>query len=386
MDRARVVTLNAALGPLDYRVPDGMDVEPGSIVVAPLGPRQLLGVAWEAERLPTNEVPDARLRPLAGVLDVPPIAAPLAAAVRVDRRLLSRPARLGPADGPARRRRRSRTAAAHRISAHWPCSRAADSAAREGARRARRTAGHDPRARSTMPRSATALLRGLVNAGALEAVAVDADRRLARPDPDHARPMLNDDQREAAASLASAIGKGFDPVLLDGVTGSGKTEVYFEAIAKCLRQGEAGARPASGDRADRALPEALRGALRLRARRLALGSALVPAPARLARDRERRGGGDRRCALGPVSALPQARPDRRRRGARAELQAGRRSPVSRPRYRGHARQVRGHSGNPLDGHAADRKPAHGRARPLSRGQSCRSVSPAPPCPRSARST
>src|SRR3982750_3501687 len=77
LPRARVVTLNAALGPLDYRVPDGMAVEPGSIVVAPLGPRQLLGVAWEADRLPTNEVPDARLRPLAGVLDVPPIAGPL---------------------------------------------------------------------------------------------------------------------------------------------------------------------------------------------------------------------------------------------------------------------------------------------------------------------
>src|SRR3954469_2735147 len=77
LPRARVVTLNAALGPLDYRVPEDLDVEAGSIVVAPLGPRQLLGVAWEAERLPTNEVPDSRLRPLAGVLDVAPIAAPL---------------------------------------------------------------------------------------------------------------------------------------------------------------------------------------------------------------------------------------------------------------------------------------------------------------------
>jgi len=77
MKRARVVTLNAALGPLDYRVPDGMTVEPGSVVIAPLGPRQLLGVAWEAERLPTDEVPDSRLRPLAGVVAVPPLAAPL---------------------------------------------------------------------------------------------------------------------------------------------------------------------------------------------------------------------------------------------------------------------------------------------------------------------
>src|SRR5436309_11388225 len=77
MNRARVVTLNAALGPLDYRVPEGMAVGPGSIVVAPLGPRQLLGVSWEPERLPTNEVPDSRLRPLAGLVGVPPVAAPL---------------------------------------------------------------------------------------------------------------------------------------------------------------------------------------------------------------------------------------------------------------------------------------------------------------------
>src|SRR3989442_1370785 len=74
LPRVRVVTLNAALGPLDYRVPDGMHVEPGSVVIAPLGPRQLLGVAWEADRLPTDEVGDNRLRPLAGVLDVRPIA------------------------------------------------------------------------------------------------------------------------------------------------------------------------------------------------------------------------------------------------------------------------------------------------------------------------
>ena len=51
MRRTRVVTMNAALGPLDYRVPEGMHVEPGSVVVAPLGPRQLLGVAHYDDRV-----------------------------------------------------------------------------------------------------------------------------------------------------------------------------------------------------------------------------------------------------------------------------------------------------------------------------------------------
>ena len=44
MTRVRVLLLNQALGPLDYRVPHGMAVEPGSIGLAPLGPRQLTGV------------------------------------------------------------------------------------------------------------------------------------------------------------------------------------------------------------------------------------------------------------------------------------------------------------------------------------------------------
>ena len=77
MSRARLIVMNAALGPLDYRVPHGMAVEPGAVVVAPLGPRQMIGVVWEPERLPTQEVGDNRLRNLLHVYDIPPIAAPL---------------------------------------------------------------------------------------------------------------------------------------------------------------------------------------------------------------------------------------------------------------------------------------------------------------------
>src|SRR3954462_15574139 len=218
MKRARVVTLNAALGPLDYRVPEGMAVGPGSIVVAPLGPRQMLGVAWEAERLPTNEVPDSRLRPLAGVVDVPPIAAPLrrlcewtadyylAPLASVLRMVLPSSAAL---DGP---RQLTEYRATGVVPERLTPQRERALAVLEGRQGTiRELADHAG--------VSDGVLRGLMNAGALEAVTVDADRPLTRPDPDFAPPHLNDDQREAAMSLACAVGKGFDPVLLDGVTG-----------------------------------------------------------------------------------------------------------------------------------------------------------------------
>jgi primosomal protein N' (replication factor Y) len=55
-------------------------------------------------------------------------------------------------------------------------------------------------------------------------------------------PVLNEAQRQAADAIAAA--EGFAPTLLYGVTGSGKTEVYLQAAAQILRQGEARQIPA----------------------------------------------------------------------------------------------------------------------------------------------
>src|SRR4051794_15796218 len=211
--RTRIVTLNAALRPLDYRVPEGMAVEPGSIVIAPLGPRQLLGVAWEAERLPTNEVPDTRLRPLAGVLDVPPIAAPL-------RRLCEWTADyyLSPLASVLRMVLPSTAAlnGPRQLVEYRPTGAVPDRLTPQREKALAALTGRQGTVRELADAAGVsdAVMRGLVNAGALEPVAVDADRPLPQPGPNHAPPDLNAEQAEAAASLTAAIGHGFDPTLL----------------------------------------------------------------------------------------------------------------------------------------------------------------------------
>ena len=83
-----------------------------------------------------------------------------------------------------------------------------------------------------------AVVNALLADGALERAAVVPEAATQSADPDHAPPCLSEHQAEAARALVSAVeGRRFDVKLLRGVTGSGKTEVYFEAIAAALRAG-----------------------------------------------------------------------------------------------------------------------------------------------------
>jgi primosomal protein N' (replication factor Y) len=236
--RVRVLVLNAALGPLDYRVPHGMTVEPGSIVIAPLGPRQLLGVVWEPERLPCEEVGDNRLRPLLGVVDAPPIPAPLRRLIEwtADYYLAAPASVLRMALSSTSALEGAKLATEYRATGHVP-----DRLTPQREQALERIGDRQGLVRelATMADVSEAVVRGLVKAGAIEAVSVDIDAPYPVPDPAYAAPVLSEQQAEVAAVLCDAVqNQPFQPFLLDGVTGSGKTEVYFEAIAAAIARGQ----------------------------------------------------------------------------------------------------------------------------------------------------
>ncbi|XUU59753.1 primosomal protein N' [Erythrobacter sp. HA6-11] len=237
MNRIRVLVFNAALGALDYRVPEGVVAPPGSVVIAPLGPRQITGIVWEPEKLPAKEVPAAKLRPILEVLPVPPLSAPLRRLIEwtADYYLapLSAVARMvissgGALKGPA-------TMTEYRLTGELPDrmtpqrKQALDALIGEQAT-IRELAG--------IAGVSEGVLRGMVGAGLIEPVTVAIDRPFPPADPDHDQPELSSDQREVADRLVKATkARAFAPFLLDGVTGSGKTETYFEPVAEAIRMG-----------------------------------------------------------------------------------------------------------------------------------------------------
>ncbi|HEX5645087.1 MAG TPA: primosomal protein N' [Erythrobacter sp.] len=237
MNRIRLLVFNAALGALDYRVPDSMAVEPGAVVLAPLGPRQIIGVAWEPEHLPAKEVPADKLRPILEVLPVPPIAAPLRRLIEWTADYycasLSAVARMVLASGGALKGPGTMTE--YRLTGEAP-----ERITPQRRQALERLQGEQATMRelAAIAGVSEGVLRGMAGAGLIEPVSVAIDRPFPQAKPEFDTPVLSPDQRKVADELVAAVrAQAFAPFLLDGVTGSGKTETYFEPIAEALRMG-----------------------------------------------------------------------------------------------------------------------------------------------------
>jgi primosomal protein N' (replication factor Y) (superfamily II helicase) len=224
----------AVEGPYTYRVPEGMAVTRGSIVVVPLGPRPTLGVVWGP---PRDMVAHNRLKDIAHVYDAPPLSDELlrlvdwvarytlAAPGMVLRGVLRSPEALEP-EKPITAYRYT-GADPERMT---PARERVIDALMDGMAWARPAlvgaTGVSP-----------SVIDGLVRAGTLEQVFLPPPPLVDLPDPDHAPPILNAGQA-AALETYRALPEGFGVALVDGVTGSGKTEVFFEAVADTLRAGK----------------------------------------------------------------------------------------------------------------------------------------------------
>ncbi len=219
-----------------YRVPDGMALEPGDIVGVSLGAREVMAVVWAENANPDPRLHN-RLKDVSEKLDFPPLRGELRSFVDwVANYTLSprgmvlrgtlRMGDLGPErvrlgvrlNGPPPERM---TPARRRVMALLA----------DGMLRAKSETALEAGV-------STGVIDGLVDEGTLEVLPLPKPPPEPEPDPDFAVPEFSFEQQPAADAMRQFASEDkFQVALLDGVTGSGKTEVYFEAVAQVLKRG-----------------------------------------------------------------------------------------------------------------------------------------------------
>jgi primosomal protein N' (replication factor Y) len=218
-----------------YALPEGVEAGPGQIVQVPLGPRLVAGVVWDGEADKVN--PD-KLREITQVFDCPPLNEPMRRFIDwVSAYTLSPPGLVARMALQGACRLRSR--AADRCAQADGCAAGTDDGgARAGARAGGRRAGLDQERAGACGRRDAERHRRALRARGVRAGETAAAAGGARSRSGLRAGGAGGRSAEAADALSATVAKsGFGVTLLDGVTGSGKTEVYFEAIAEAVRAG-----------------------------------------------------------------------------------------------------------------------------------------------------
>jgi primosomal protein N' (replication factor Y) len=216
-----------------YSVPEGLELAAGDFVNIPLGPRRTWGVVWEV-----RQASGSNLKSIDSKLPLPPLRAPLRELIDwvsgwtmsprgMVLRMAVRVAELaGP--GPPRIGVRRSGPLPRRLT---PARKKLLAVVEEG-----RIYSKADLAEAAS--CSTGVIDALIDEGTLEVVALPPEPVTAPCDPSYQTPRLEENQKEAVRLLKERVAeKKFSVTLLEGVTGSGKTEVYFEAIAAALAQG-----------------------------------------------------------------------------------------------------------------------------------------------------
>ncbi len=235
-ERVGVLTTQPLDRLLDYRAPEG-GCFLGAYVEVPLGPRKVLGVVWGPG---AGDFDSAKLRAVIRVLDVAPMRTEMRQFLgkAADYTLTPMPAMLrlatrapGLSDPPSMRKilRRGEGVPDRMTEAR---TRVLEVLEQYGG------LAFTPRELADMADVTPSVVKGLVKQGALREEEAPRDTPYPHLDPELPGKQLTEDQANAATALAEGVHSGrYGTTLLKGVTGSGKTEVYLEAVAAALRAG-----------------------------------------------------------------------------------------------------------------------------------------------------
>ena len=221
-----------------YRVPRGLDLKPGDVVSVPLGAREVTAVVWAENRNPDPRLHN-RLKDVAERIDVPPLRPELRTLVdwvanyTLSPRgmVLRMTLRMGEQLGPERVRPGVRLVGPppQRMT---PARRRIIECLSDGLLHGKSDAAREAGV-------SVGVIDGLVDEGTLAIEPLPKPPPPPAPDAAFVEPDFSPDQQVAAQTLRDlAAGEAFAVALLDGVTGSGKTEVYFEAVAEAVKRGK----------------------------------------------------------------------------------------------------------------------------------------------------